>query len=111
FSVADQQRQLADQQASLAQARLALRQARIRQDAAQSKTGDSIVRAQQAGTVVELPVHTGDRLTEGSLVAKIASLDPLTIDIDIDPLVVNTLKVGAPARISVSSMHLVNQPA
>jgi multidrug resistance efflux pump len=111
LSLAESQKQLGDQQAALGQARLQLRQAQLRQEAARSKTGESVIRVQRSGTVVDLPIHAGDRLPEGTLIARIASLDPLTIDIDIEPLLVNTLKVGGPAQVNVPAIHLVNQTA
>lgn len=110
-SLADQQRQLAEQQTALQQARLNLTQVQMRYEGVNAKAADEFIRAPRAGTILELPMHAGDRLTAGAIVARLASIDPMTIDIDVAPLVVNTLKVGDAARVAVSSMNLTGQTA
>jgi multidrug resistance efflux pump len=111
LSLAAQRRQLAEQRGGLEQARLALRQARLRHDAARLATSDSFVRSPRRGAVFELPVHAGDRLAAGSLVATIASLDPIAIDVDVAPRFVRALRVGDAARVDVPSIGVSGREA
>ena len=64
------------------------------------------MRAPRSGAVIELPLHAGDRLSAGALLAKIAPLDPIAVDVDVAPLMVNTLKVGGVARVDVAAVKL-----
>jgi len=108
LSLADQQRQLAEQQAQLRQARIRLEETKLRSETIRGAVADAFVRAPRAGAIVDLPVHSGDRLPAGALVAKIAPLDPVAVDVDVSPLVVNMLRVNGLASVDVPAVKLVN---
>jgi multidrug resistance efflux pump len=109
LSLADQQRQLAEQQAQLRQARIRLQETKLRHETIRGAVADAFVRAPRAGAIVDLPVHSGDRLPAGALVAKIAPLDPVAVDVDVSPLVVNMLRVNGLASVDVPAVKLLNQ--
>lgn len=109
-SMADQQRQLADEQSALQQALIHLRQVQLSADAASRAAADAFLRAPRSGNIFELPVHTGDRLTEGMLIARLASIDPLTIDVDVAPALVNGLRPGESARADLPASGLYDRP-
>src|SRR5919108_186344 len=92
LSVAEQRRQLAALQAELREARFTLKEARLRYDSARSAMADAFVRAPRAGAVLECLVHAGDRIPAGTLLAKMAPLDPVAVDVDVPPNVVNLLR-------------------
>jgi multidrug resistance efflux pump len=106
LSLAEERRQLAVQQAELQRARLGLQETKLRYDTARLAVADAFVRAPRAGAIVELPLHEGDRLSPGALLAKIAPLDPIAVDVDVAPAVVNTLQIGGLARVDVSAVKL-----
>jgi multidrug resistance efflux pump len=111
LSLADQRRQLADQCTQLRQAQIRLQQAQITYNEAQLVSADAFIRAPREGSILDLPVHSGDRLTSGMLVARLASLDPVAIDVDVAPLVVNTLRVGEAARVDLPAIAAVGREA
>ena len=111
LALADQRRQLTDAQAGLRAAKLNLKQAELAYETARQAVADTFVRAPRSGAVLELPVHPGDRLTAGSLVARIATLDPLTVDLDVPPRVVNRLKAGDRALVDVPAIRLSGREA
>jgi HlyD family secretion protein len=111
LSLASQRRQLADQDGELKRARLTLRQAQLRYDTARLAMADSYVRAPRRGAVMELAVRGGDQLPAGALVATIASLDPMAVDVNVVPEVVRALRVGDGARIDVPSIGVSGRQA
>ena len=111
LSFADQRRQLAAQQAELRQARLGLQEVTLRYETARLAAAEEFVRAPRAGAIIELPIHAGDRLPSGALLAKIAPLDPIAVDVDVPPLVVNLLETGGPARVDVPAVRLFDGEA
>jgi multidrug resistance efflux pump len=102
--LAEQRTKLAEQQAGLEQARFALAAATLRQEASRAAVADPFVRATKEGVVLDLPVHAGDRLAAGALVARLASLDPLIVDVDVPPITVNQLKVGDAALVEIPAV-------
>jgi multidrug resistance efflux pump len=111
LALADQRRQLTDAQAGLRAAELNLKQAELTYGIARQAVADTFVRAPRSGAVLELPVHPGDRLAAGSLVARIAALDPLTVDLDVPPRVVNKLNAGDRALVDVPAIRLSGREA
>jgi multidrug resistance efflux pump len=110
LSLAAQRRQLAEQQGGLERARLALRQAQLRYQTARIAVSDSYVRSPRRGAVAELPVRGGDQLPAGALVATIATLDPIAVDVDVVPSVVRALRVGEAARVDAPSVGVSGRP-
>ena len=111
LSVAEQRRQLALQQAELREASFTLQEAKLRYDTARAVMGDAFVRAARAGAVLEIPVHAGDRVPAGTLLAKIAPVDPVEVDVDVAPNVVNLLQTGAMAKVDVPAVKLIDADA
>lgn len=109
LSVAEQRRQLADQQAGLKQARLRWRQAQLTYETAARAAAESFVRTPRRGAIIELAIHAGDRLTPGALIAKIAALDPVAVDVDVAPLLTNALHVGDHARIDLPAIGVTGR--
>ncbi len=111
LSLAEQRRQLAGQQAELREARFTLKEAQLRYDTARSAMADAFVRAPRAGAMLECPVHAGDRVPAGTLLAKMAPLDPVAVDVDVPPNVVNLLQTGGLARVDVPAVKLLDGEA
>lgn len=111
LSIAEAEQQLAVQEAAAEQARLALKQVRMRYDDATSRLNDVFIRAPRAGIVAELPANAGDRVVAGALVSRLASIDPLEVDIDVLPVVANTLTLGATVRVDIPALSMSNLPA
>jgi multidrug resistance efflux pump len=111
LSLAEQRRQLAVHQAELREARFTLQEAKLRYDNARSAMADAFVRAPRAGAVLEFTVHGGDRVPAGTLLAKMAPLDPVAVDVDVPPAIVNLLETGGLARVDVPSVKLVDGEA
>jgi len=61
--------------------------------------------------VLELPVRAGDRVPAGALVATIASLDPIAVDIDVAPRFVRGVRAGDVARVGVPSIGVTARAA
>jgi multidrug resistance efflux pump len=104
--LAEQSTRLAEQQAALEQARFALTAATMRLDAARQAVEDPFLRAPRDGTVLDVAVHAGERVGAGALVARIASLDPMTIEVDVAPSIVNALAAGDTAHVDVPAVRL-----
>jgi multidrug resistance efflux pump len=111
LSLADQRQRLAGQLTQLQQAKIRLQQAQMTYKGAQLISADAFVRAPREGTILDRPVHPGDRLAAGMLVARLASLDPVAIDVDVAPLVVNALRVGEAARVTLPAIKAVGREA
>ncbi len=109
--LADERRQLAEQQAALHKAGMDLTAARMRQESASSAIADPFVRAPRAGAILERFVHTGDRVTAGALVARMASLDSMAVDIDLAPMLVNAIRVGDVAFVDVPATEITGREA
>ena len=109
LKAADQQ--LASLGAAAQQAVLTLKQVQMRYDEAASRLADPVIRAPRAGVVTELAAHVGDRLAVGALIARIASIDPVHIDVDVSPLLANALAAGMTARVDVAAVLQKNLTA
>ena len=111
LSLAEHRQQLAEQLSGLGQARFRLTAAQMRSDAARDVLANPFVRAARAGAVIELPVHPGDRLASGALVARMSPLDPMAIDIDVAPSFANMVRAGDVARVEVPAIDATDRPA
>jgi multidrug efflux pump subunit AcrA (membrane-fusion protein) len=111
LSLSDQRQKLADRLTQLQQAKIRLQQAQMTYKGAELISADAFVRAPREGAIIERPVHPGDRLASGMLVARLASLDPVAIDVDVAPLVVNALRVGEAARVDLPAIAAVGREA
>lgn len=105
------QQQLLSEQVLARQADLVLTQVQARFDEAVSRLADPFIKAPRAGVVSEIAAHPGDRLIAGALVARLATIDPVQIDVDVSPLMANTLTIGAEARVDIPALSLENATA
>ena len=106
LQIAEQQRQRQDRIGELTQARLRQAQAEHELTVALKRLGDLAVRAPGDALVAEVPVRPGDRVLAGHALVKLATVNPMIVDVDVPPSMVNGLtrgeaasvRVGAPAR-------------
>jgi multidrug resistance efflux pump len=108
LSLEAEQQELAEQQAGLDQATLELKAAQMRYEATQAELADPFIRTPRAGSVTDLLVNAGDRLPAGALVAKVARLDPIAVDVDVPAAAVNALHVGDTGRIDVAAVGIAD---
>jgi multidrug efflux pump subunit AcrA (membrane-fusion protein) len=104
--LADQRTKLAEHRAALEQARFALKAATMRLETASQSVADPYVRAPRNGAVLDVAVHAGERVGAGALIARIAPLDPMTIEVDVAPSMVNALGAGDAAHVDIPSVGL-----
>src|SRR5205823_10150395 len=95
LAIAELRRQWIDREGERAQARLRLQQADAALRETTARLADSTLRAVREGVVADVSVRAGDRVLSGATLMKIATLDPMVVDVDVPPLVVNRLKRGA----------------
>ena len=101
LAVAEQRRQRAERTGDLAQARLRQAQADAALAAATARLNDLTVRAPGDSLVAEVGVRAGDRVLAGAPLIKLATVDPMVVDVDVPPSIVNTLHRGDAAVIRV----------
>lgn len=105
------QQQLLSEHVLARQAALVLTQVQARFDEATARLADPFIKAPRAGVVAEIAAHPGDRLAAGAVVVRLATIDPLQIDVDVSPLMANTLSIGAEARVDIRAVSLENATA
>jgi multidrug efflux pump subunit AcrA (membrane-fusion protein) len=98
-SQVDLERQRADQLAQLQQARLRAQVAAQRVEAAERQAGESAVRSTVAGIVVDLPVKVGDEVSAGAVLARLATLKELLVEVPVAASMINALRVGQTAAV------------
>jgi membrane fusion protein (multidrug efflux system) len=103
LAIAEQRRQRIDRQGELIQARLRLEQTDAALAQASARLADSTVRATHDAVVADVSVRPGDRVLAGATLLKLATLDPMVVDVDVPPAIVNRLKRGTPATIRVAA--------
>jgi multidrug resistance efflux pump len=81
-----------------------LRQAEVNYERAQQHADATIVRATTAGVVSEIPVHLGDRVPGGAILARLAKLDRMIAEVPVAAQMIWELKVGQAARVGLSSL-------
>lgn len=99
LAVADQRRQRAERNGELEQARLRERQALSALHAASTRLTDLTVRAPGDSVVAEVSVRPGDRVLPGIPLLKLATINPMVVDVDVPPSVVNVLHRGDAALV------------
>jgi multidrug efflux pump subunit AcrA (membrane-fusion protein) len=78
------------------------------QEIARIRTADSteVLTAPWRGTVIGLPIHLGDTVTPGSLVAVIGDLRDLQVETnDVDEYVIAAIYPGQPVTVSVDALN------
>ena len=94
LAVAEQQRQRQERAGELVQTRLRLREAETALARTQAQYGDFTLRAPGNGLVAELGTRPGDRPAAGAPLVKLATVDPMIVDVEVPPTVVNKIARG-----------------
>jgi multidrug resistance efflux pump len=109
--LADERRRLVEMQAALERKRFDLSAARLEYDAVKATTSDPFVRAAREGVVLELFVRTGDRLVAGAPIARLASLDPMFVDVGLRADVVNRVRIDDTAIVAIPAASIAGRQA
>jgi HlyD family secretion protein len=80
-----------------------LLQAKLRYERARQQMDGTVVRATQAGVVSEISVRLGDRIPGGTLLARLAELDRMIVEVPVAGKIISELKVGQAARVTLPS--------
>jgi multidrug resistance efflux pump len=80
-----------------------LRQAQLKYQRAKEQAEEKVVRATQAGVVSEIPVHLGDHVSAGTILARLAELDHMIAEVPVAARMIAELKVGQPAQVQLPS--------
>jgi multidrug resistance efflux pump len=80
-----------------------LHQAELKYQRAKQQADGTIVRATQAGVVSEIAVRLGDRVSEGTILVRLAELDRMVAEVPVAATMISGLKVGQPARVALPS--------
>ena len=80
-----------------------LHQAELGYERATEQLDAMVVHATTGGVVSEIPVHLGDRVPEGTVLARLAELHRLVAEVPVAAPIIRKLKVGQPARVRLSS--------
>ena len=68
-----------------------------------------VVRATEAGIIVELPVAVGDRIYEGSSVVELGKLEQIKVAVDVDSRIVNALDKQQKATVQIGKEATVQK--
>jgi multidrug resistance efflux pump len=85
--------------------------ARLDYDAVKATTSDPFVRAPRDGVVLELLGRGGDRLAAGAPIARLASLDPMFVDVGLRAGVVNRVRIDDTAIVAIPSAGIAGRHA
>ena len=80
-----------------------LRELDLRYQEAKQHMDDAEVRATETGVVAEVPVRLGDRVPEGSLLARLAQLNRMVAEVPVAANMISQLQVGQLATIQLPS--------
>lgn len=80
-----------------------LLQAKLKYERARQQVDATVVRATQAGVVSEISVRLGDRIPGGTLLARLAELDRMIVEVPVAGKIISELKVGQVARVALPS--------
>jgi len=72
--------------------------------AAQAALDSTQIRASTAGTVTELSVQAGDKVSPGSLAVRIDNLDRLLVDVNVSEVDINRIKVGEEVNLTFDAI-------
>jgi multidrug resistance efflux pump len=103
LTIAEQERQRQDRAGELSQARLHRTEAQTTLDLAIKRLGDLTVRANGEALVADVAVRAGDRLLAGAPLVKLATVNPMVVDVDVPPSIVNGLARGDAAIVRVGA--------
>ena len=80
-----------------------LLQAKLKYERAKQQVDGTVVRATQPGVVSEICVRLGDRIPGGTLLARLAELDRMIVEVPVAGKIISELKVGQAARVKLPS--------
>jgi multidrug resistance efflux pump len=80
-----------------------LRQADIKYQQAQRRVNGTLVRATRSGVLAEIPVRLGDRVPEGTVLARLAQLDRMIAEVPVAAEMIAGLRTGQAALVSLPS--------
>jgi multidrug resistance efflux pump len=80
-----------------------LRELELRYEEAKQRVDAAEVRATETGVVAEVPVRLGDRVPEGSLLARLAQLNQMVAEVPVAANMISQLQVGQLATIQLPS--------
>ena len=72
--------------------------------AAQAALDSTQIKASTAGTVTELSVQAGDKVSPGSLAVRIDNLDRLLVDVNVSEVDINRIKVGEEVNLTFDAI-------
>ena len=101
--IAEQQRQRQERLGELSQARQHRTEARAALDLALARLGDLTVRAPGEALVAEIAVKAGEPVRAGAPLVRLAVVDPMLVDVDVPPAIVNGLGRGDAAVVRVGA--------
>jgi hemolysin D len=101
LTIAEQRRQRQERAGELTQARLRQMETEHALQLAVERLGDLTVRAGGDALVAEIMVKPGDRLLAGVPLVRLATVNPMIVDVDVPPSIVNGLKRGDAAIVRV----------
>ena len=101
-----EQSQQADLQAKVVRQQLQeeLQEATLKYQQARQHLDGTIVRSTQPGVLAEIPVHIGDRLPEGAVLAELTQLNPMVADVPVAATMIASLHVGQSAEVQLPTV-------
>jgi HlyD family secretion protein len=81
-----------------------LRQAEVNYERAKQQADATVVRATSTGVVSEIPIHLGDRVPGGAVLARLAELDRMVAEVPVAAQMISDLRVGQSAEVGLSSL-------
>jgi len=80
-----------------------LLQAKLKYQRAGQQVDGTVVRATEAGVVSEICVRLGDRIPGGTVLARLAELNRMIVEVPVAGKIISDLKVHQPARVTLPS--------
>jgi multidrug resistance efflux pump len=106
LTIAEQQRHRQERFGELTQARMHQVEAQSTLGLAIQRLGDLTVRATGDALVAEICVKPGDRLLAGVPLVKLATVNPMIVDVDVPPAIVNALVRGEAAAVRINGSSI-----
>jgi multidrug resistance efflux pump len=80
-----------------------LRQADLKYQQAKQRVDGTLVRATESGVLAEIPVRLGDRVPEGTILARLAELDRMIAEVPVAAEMIAGLRTGQSALVNLPS--------
>ncbi|MGB7845221.1 MAG: efflux RND transporter periplasmic adaptor subunit [Candidatus Acidiferrum sp.] len=81
-----------------------LRQAEVNYERAKQQADATVVCATTAAVVSEIPIHLGDRVPGGAVLARLAKLDHMIAEVPVAAQVISQLRAGQSAQVGLPSV-------